>query len=590
MSSRVGVFICWCGTNIAGTVDVHHVVEQLKKLPEVAHAENYMYMCSDPGQDKVKAAIEGAGLNRLVVASCSPRMHENTFRKAAQSVGLNPYLVEIANIREQCSWVHQTQKGIATRKAYNIIKATVEKVVRNASLEAIRVPLTKRALVVGAGIAGISAALEMADAGYDTIVVERDSEAGGKVRYLSKTFPYHEDASAILIPKVEALVNHPNITFLPSSTVTGVTGYVGNFEVQIQANTPADADNVEPLTRTESVGALVVATGYDLYPVEKMAEYGAGKIPDVIDSMAFEGLLKESFASGTPVKRPSDGKSVGSVVFIQCSGSRDPENHKPYCSRICCLYTNKQARLFREQNPEGRAYVSFMDIRTDCKNTEEYCQTNIDEKGLVYIRGRVSKLWREGGKVGVWTADTLTNEKLELSADLVVLAQAVQPSEGYAQVSSTFRAGVDSNGFFQESHIKLRPVESSTRGVYLAGAGQYPKDITDSVAQAMATASKIQSLFANEELSQDPLVCRVDPDVCSACGLCVPICPYGAREVDDLALFSRVNEALCEGCGACVAVCPNKACQLKNDSMIQVVNEIEVFTAEEDEEGYCCSG
>ncbi len=590
--SRVGVFICWCGTNIAGTVDVHHVVEQLEKLPEVAHAENYMYMCSDPGQDKIKAAIEEKNLNRLVVASCSPRMHENTFRKAAQSVGLNPYLVEIANIREQCSWVHQTQKGVATRKAYNIIKATIEKVLRNASLEAIRVPLTKRAMVVGAGIAGISAALELADAGYDTVVVEREAEPGGKMRFLSKTFPYHEPAADILAPKVEAFRNHPSIAFHPSSTVTGVTGYVGNFEVEIQANAPepSEADNVEPLRRTETVGAIVVATGYDLYPVEKMAEYGSGRTPDVIDALTFEGLLAESFRSGEPVKRPSDGRPVQDVVFIQCSGSRDPEYHKPYCSRICCLYTNKQAQLFREQNPDGRAYVSFMDIRTDCKNTEEYCQQNIDESGIVYIRGRVSKVWREGDRVGVWTADTLTSEKLELEADLVVLAMAVEPSRGYEQVATTFRASVDSNGFFQESHIKLRPVESSTRGVYLAGAGQYPKDITDSVAQAMATASKIQSLFANEELSQDPLVCKVDPEVCSACGLCVPICPYTAREVDDLALFSRVNEALCEGCGACVAVCPNKACQLKNDSMVQVVNEIEVFTACVDEGDYSCTG
>jgi heterodisulfide reductase subunit A len=258
---------------------------------------------------------------------------------------------------------------------------------------------------------------------------------------------------------------------------------------------------------------------------------------------------------------------------------------------VCCLYTSKQARLLRERNPESRAIVSFMDMRTDCKGAEEYAQQNIEEAGIVYVRGRVSKLWRDGDRVTLWTADTLTGEKLEITADLVVLAQAIEPSEGYAEVSSLFRASVDQNGFFQESHIKLRPVESMTRGVYLAGAGQYPKDITDSVAQAMATASKIQSLFSAEELAQDPLVCRVDPDVCSACGLCVPICPYGAREVDGFAGFSRVNEALCQGCGACVAVCPNKACQLKNDSTVQVLNEIEVFTeSAAEEEALCACG
>lgn len=573
--NRIGVFICWCGSNIAGTVDVHRLAEELRRIPDVVHAENYMYMCSDPGQDRIKNAIRDKGVDRLIVASCSPRMHENTFRKAAASVGLNPFLVEIANVREQCSWVHQRDKAAATRKAFNIIRATLEKVRKNASLEAIRVPLTKRVLVVGAGIAGLSAALDLADAGYETVVVEREAELGGNARRLSKTFPYHEDARDILTPRVEAVQNHPNIRLYPSSRVTEVAGYVGNFEVKVETG---DGRQVP-----ETVGAIVVATGYRLYPVEAMAEYGGGRVPDVIDSLAFEDLLRESFASGAPVRRPSDGKAVGDVVFIQCSGSRDPENHKPYCSRICCLYTSKQARLFQERNPGGRAVVSYMDIRTDCKGTEEYCQRNIEEGGLVYVRGRVSKVWREGDRLALWTADTLTGEKLELSADLVVLAMAVEPSPGYEEVASLFRASVDQNGFFQESHIKLRPVESSTRGVYLAGAGQYPKDITDSVAQALATASKVQSLFANEELAQDPLVARVDPDICSACGLCVPICPYGARELDGWVRVSRVNEALCQGCGACVAVCPNKACQLKNDSPVQVIGEIEIFTEPEGE-------
>ncbi len=568
--SRIGVFICWCGSNIAGTVDVHEVVAELRKLPDVVHAENYMYMCSDPGQDRIKNAIQEKAIDRLVVASCSPRMHENTFRKAASAVGLNPYLVEIANVREQCSWVHQRDKATATKKALNIIRATMDKVRRNAALEAIRVPLTKRALVVGAGIAGISAALDLADAGYETVVVEREAAVGGRVRQLSKTFPYHEDARDILEPRIQALREHQNVRLYTGSRVTEVTGYVGNFEVAIATG---DADPVR-----ETVGGIVVATGYRLYPVEAMAEYGAGRVPDVIDALAFEGLLRQSMDSGEPVRRPSDGKAVQDVVFIQCSGSRDPEHHKPYCSRICCLYTSKQAALFQEQNPGGRATVSYMDIRTDCKNAEEYCQKNIEEGGLLYLRGRVSKVWREGDRVALWTADTLTGEKLEVEADLVVLAMAVEPSPGYAEVAALFRASVDQNGFFQESHIKLRPVESSTRGVYLAGASQYPKDITDSVAQALATASKVQSLFANEELAQDPLVARVDPDACSACGLCVPICPYGARELDERVRLSRVNEALCQGCGACVAVCPNKACQLKNGLVVQVLGEIEMFT------------
>jgi heterodisulfide reductase subunit A2 len=579
--SRIGVFLCWCGSNIAGTVDVDRVIAEVKALPEVVHAENYMYMCSDPGQERIKNAIREAGLDRVIVAACSPRMHETTFRRAAASVGLNPYLVEIANVREQCSWVHQKDKETATRKALSIIRAAMEKVKRNAGLAAIRVPLTKRALVVGAGIAGVSAALDLADAGYETVVVEREAEPGGKVRKLSRTFPYHEEAGALLAPRLAALAAHPNIRFLGESRVTRVEGYVGNFEVEISQRA------AEP--RVEKVGAIVLATGFELYPVSRMAEYGRGEVPDVVDALEFERLLTESFATGAPLVRPSDGRPVEDVVFIQCSGSRDPENHKPYCSRICCLYTAKQAKLFRERNPEGRAFVSYMDLRTDCKGTEEYCQRNIEEGGILYLRGRVSKLWREGDRLTLWTADTLSGQNLELSADLVVLAMAVEPSSGYAEIASLFRASVDQNGFFQESHIKLRPVESSTRGVYLAGAGQYPKDITDSVSQALAVASKIQSLFANEELSQDPLVAQVDPDACSLCGLCVPICPYGSRSLDSTAGFSRVNEALCQGCGACSAVCPNKACQLKNDSPVQVLGEIGIFTEAAGEEEARCA-
>ncbi len=573
MMEKIGVFVCWCGSNIAGSVNVERVAELARELPDVIHAENYMYMCSDPGQELIKAAIRDKGLNRVVVASCSPRMHEKTFRKAATYEGLNPFLVEIANVREQCSWVHQGDKDAATRKAFNIVKATIAKVRRNASLEEIRVPLTRRAMVVGAGITGLTAALELADAGYETVVVERDDQPGGKLRRLSKTFPYHETADAILLPRIEELKNHENITLYLGSKVTEVTGYVGNFEVKIETSQGEEAE--------EEIGALVVATGYDLYPVEKMSEYGGGKIANVVDSLTFEEMLKKSMESGEPVKRPSDGKPIESVMFIQCSGSRDPEHHKPYCSRVCCLYTSKQATLISEQNPGARAFVSFMDIRTDCKLTEEYSQQNTEELGIVYIRGRVSKVWDENGDVGIWTADTISDQRIEMKTDLVVLAMAVEPSKGYEEVSQLFRASTDTNGFFQESHIKLRPVESSTMGVYLAGAAQYPKDITDSVSQALATAGKIQSLFANDELTQDPLVCSVDPDLCSACGLCVPTCPYDAREVDRRAQFSRVNEALCQGCGACVAVCPNKSCGVKNDSPTQVLNQIDVLVEDE---------
>ena len=572
--NRIGVFVCWCGSNIAGTVDVRRLVEELRDIPDIAHAEHHLYLCSDPGQEQIRKSIGELSLDRVVVAACSPRMHELTFRRAAAGAGLNPYLVELANIREQCSWVHEGDGEAATRKALQLVLAALAKVKKNAALDAIRVPLTRRALVVGAGIAGISAALELADAGYETVVVEQAQELGGKTRLLSRTFPHHGDARDILSPRIKALKEHEKICLYTSSRVRAVEGYVGNFEVEITSEPEAPA----PRSFREKVGAVVLATGFDLYPMEEMPEYGAGAVPDVVDALAFEQMLRKSFEEDEPIRRPSDGKIVEDVVFIQCAGSRDPENHKAYCSRVCCHYTSKQARLFRERNPRGQAVVSFTDVRTDSKGMEEYCQKNIEEAELLYIRGQVSKLWRERERIVLWTADALTGQEIELDADLVVLASAAVPAAGCAEVANLFRAAVDQDGFFQESHVKLRPVESSTLGIYLAGACQYPRDITDSVDQARAAASKILSLFASEELMQGPLVAEVDPDLCSACELCVTLCPYEARESDSLAGYTRVHEVLCQGCGACIAACPNKACELKNDSAAQVIGEIEVFT------------
>ncbi|TLN18805.1 CoB--CoM heterodisulfide reductase iron-sulfur subunit A family protein, partial [bacterium] len=442
---RIGVFICWCGSNIAGTVNVNELVDLLLEVPGVAHAQNYMYMCSDPGQELIRNAIREKELNRVVVASCSPRMHEKTFRKAAHSVGLNPFLVEIANIREQCSWVHQGDKAAATQKAMNIILATIGKVRKNAALESIRVPLTRRALVVGAGVAGMTAAIELGEAGYETFLVERETEVGGKLRHLSKTFPFHESASEILKAKADALAKNENVRLMTNCELKDVTGYVGNFDVTLRSN--YDGSETK-----ERIGAIVLANGYDLYPVKAMGEYGAGEVEDVVDSLTFERLLKESMEAGAPVKRPSDGRAVESAVFIQCSGSRDPAHHKPYCSRVCCLYTSKQSKLLCQQNSGAKAIVSYMDIRTDIKLCEEYCQENIDSEGILYVRGRVSKLWREGDKVALWTADTLSGEKILIEADIVVLAQAIVPSRGSAELAQVVRASADQNGFLQESH------------------------------------------------------------------------------------------------------------------------------------------
>jgi len=327
----------------------------------------------------------------------------------------------------------------------------------------------------------------------------------------------------------------------------------------------------------EKVGAIVVATGYDLFPKEQLGEYGYGNIPDVIDGLTFERMLSSGGPTRGRILRPSDGRVPKELVFIQCVASRDPDRYMPYCSRICCMYTAKQAKVYKEQVPDGQPYIFYMDIRSDCKGYEEFLQKTIEEKGLLYLRGRVSRVFQDDGRVRVLGVDTLTGRMVEVAADMVVLATAIVPSQGVKDLAAKLRATVDRHGFLTEAHIKLYPVESSTKGIYLAGCGQSPKDISDTVSQASATASKIQALLSTDKLLQDPLIAFVDEGTCSGCGICVEICSYEAREMDARRGISVVHSALCQGCGACIAACPNFACELRNSTSGQVLKMMETF-------------
>jgi len=646
---RLGVFICHCGVNIAGTVDVKSVAAKMGEIEDVAHSTDYIYMCSEPGQQTIREAIREKGLEGVVVACCSPSMHENTFRKAVRSEGMNPYLCEIANIREQCSWVHQKEKEEATRKAGEIIQATLEKVGKNEMLEAIAVPITRRVLVIGGGIAGMTAALDLAEGGYEVVLVERDSSLGGHMAQLSRTFPDLDPAFDGLHAKALEVERHPKIGLCCHSELEEVKGYIGNFDLAIRKKatsvvrekctgcgicikhcpveyvssferglgmrkaidilSPGSVPNRPAIDRNrclffidqscrrceetcpegaiefgqqderfeEKVGAIVVATGYDLYPKEQLGEYGYGAIPDVIDGLAFERMLSPGGPTQGRIVRPSDGKTPKEVVFIQCVASRDPDRYMPYCSRVCCMYTAKHAKIYKNQVPDGQPYIFYMDIRSDSKGYEEFLQKTIEEEKLLYLRGRVARIYQDDGKVRILGTDTLTGKAVEVGADLVVLATAIVPSQGVKELAGKLRATVDRHGFLTEAHIKLYPVESSTKGIYLAGCGQGPKDISDTVSQASATASKIQALLSTDKLLQDPLIAFVEEGICSGCGICVEICPYEAREVEPHRGISVVHQALCQGCGACVASCPNFSCELRNASSGQVLDMIDTF-------------
>lgn len=636
---RTGVFVCHCGINIAGTVDVKKVAEELLKHPGVVHSEDYVYVCSDPGQNLIIDSIKEKKLDKVVVACCSPTLHETTFRNTSKSGGLNEFQCEIANIREQCSWVHKdTEK--ATEKAIKITKSAVERVQKNESLEPITVPVTRRALVIGGGIAGIQASLDLANSGFEVILVERYPSIGGHMIQLSETFPTLDCSQCILTPKMVEVSKHPKIKLLTYSEVQEVSGYVGNFKVKIlRKPTYVDPDKCNlcdectkvcpvlvpnefdlgltgrraiyipfpqaiPATYTldvkncpgllpiacgkcadvcepqaidydmkpeiieEDVGAIIVATGYDLYEKEKMAEYGYGRYADVLDGLQFERLCSASGPTMGKILRPSDHKEPKEVVFIQCVGSRDPEMHCAYCSKICCMYTVKHAMLYKHHVHDGQAYIFYIDIRSGGKGYEEFVQRAVEEDGVLYLRGKVSKIFEEKGKIKVWGVDTLSGKDVEIHADMVVLATAMRPSKGAEELAKKLKTAMDKDGFLSEAHPKLRPVESVSSGLFLAGAAQAPKDIPEAVAQASGAAAKAIAILSQERLHHAPIVAKVKPNLCTGCGMCVHVCPYDALSLKDGKV--EVNEVLCEGCGTCSATCLRAAIEVRNLTPLQI--------------------
>ncbi len=560
--ARIGVFVCHCGLNIAGTVDVDRVVAAMDDHPDVAFATDYQYMCSDPGQGLIQEAIAEQRLDGVVVAACSPAMHEATFRKAADAAGLNPYRVEIANIREQIAWPHQRAPQKATRKAVETVRTLVEKVRRNETLSPLSHPVTQRVLVVGGGIAGLTAALDVAEAGYPVNLVERSDHLGGKMSELAPLYLNFDPSPGLLAERIDAVTQHPLIEVHTSAEVTDFGGYIGNFTVEITTSAGPRADqSVE-----QSVGAVILATGFDLYPPGSVPEYAADRLPDVVDSLTFERMLKSG-----EIRRPSDGRVPQEVAWIQCVGSRSPQQHQPYCSKICCMGVAKQTIAYREAVPEGQAYVFYIDIRSQGRGYDEFVQRAMEEYDVVYLRGKASKITQQGDRPEVWAADTLTGRSMRMGADLVVLMMASVPSEGSRELGQLLRVGSDESGFFSEAHPKLRPVESLTTGVFLAGACQFPKDIPETVAQGSATAAKVLRLFSHDTMTQEPTVAYVVEELCSGCGGCIDVCPYQARELHPLREIATVNAALCQNCGACVVACPNKASRIHNWTPEQVL-------------------
>ena len=658
---KIGVFVCHCGSNIAATVDVKKVVEMALKEQGVVHAEDYPYMCSEAGQSRIAAAIAEKGLTGIVVCSCSPRMHEATFRKAAERAGLNPYMVEIANIREHCSWIHKDMAE-ATEKATILMRAAVAKVHLNAPLQAGESAVTKRALVIGGGIAGIQTAIDIADAGYKVDIVEKTPSIGGRMSQLDKTFPTLDCSACILTPKMVEAAAHENITIHTYSEVESVSGFVGNFTVDIRKkaryvdmnkctgcgvcqekcpskkslnefnrglntrsaiytpfaqaipNVPViDATACIKLKTgkcgicekfcqvgaidytqkdeiiTEKYGAIVVATGFDTIKLDNYGEYAYGQSKDVVTSLELERIMNAAGPTKGHLERLSDGKAPKEIVFIQCVGSRCSDDRgKPYCSKICCMYTAKHAMLIRDKYPDTNVTVFYIDVRTPGKNFDEFYRRAVEDYGVNYIKGQVGKVLPQAdGSLLVQGVDLLDQKQILKKADMVVLATAIEPNPDVRKIATMLTASIDTNNFLTEAHPKLRPVESPTAGVFLSGVCQGPKDIPETVAQAGAAAVKVIGLLAKDKLKTNPCTAQSDELLCNGCSTCANVCPYGAityetKLINDHGIredrrVAVVNSALCQGCGACTVACPSGAMDLQGFTNRQILAEVDAI-------------
>jgi heterodisulfide reductase subunit A len=588
-------------------------------------------------------------------------MHEPTFRKACAEAGLNPFMCEMANLREHCSWVHE--KGEATtEKAIDLVRILVEKVKYNHSLNEIKVPVTKTALVIGGGIAGIQASLDIANTGHKVILIEKDPSIGGHMSQLSETFPTLDCSQCILTPRMVEVAQHPNITLYTYAELESLEGFIGNFKAKIRRKSksldeklctgcglcttkcpvkkipsefneglgkrtaiyvpfPQAVPNKPVIDRKNctyyikgkckvceivcptgairfdqedqimevEIGAIVIATGFTVKQPDFFPEYGYGKYADVITGLQFERLASASGPTLGEIRRPSDGKVPEKIVFLACAGSRDPAKGIPYCSKICCMYIAKHAMLYQHKVHGGKSYVFYMDIRAGGKQYEEFVRRAIEDDGVNYVRGRVSRIYEKNGKLLVNGVDTLLNAMpVEIEADMVVLATAGVANEGAEELAQKLHISYDPYKFFAEAHPKLKPVETNTAGIFLAGACQAPRDIPESVAMASGAAVKVASLFSKDELTREPIIAVVNrqaPPVyssCVGCFLCLSACPYQAIEKEEIKnrngevikSIAKVNPGLCQGCGTCVAFCRTKSIDIQGYTNEQMYTEV----------------
>jgi heterodisulfide reductase subunit A len=580
---RIGVFVCHCGHNIAGYLDVPALVESARTLPHVVFAHDSLFTCSDAGLAEIRTAIAEHNLNRVVVASCTPRTHEPLFQAACQEGGLNRYLFEFVNIRDQCSWVHMNEGERATQKAQDLIRMGVAKAALLEPLEEVELAVQPAAAVIGGGIAGMTAARNLASRGFAVTLLEREPELGGMLRHLNTLYPTGAKASELVERQIAKVRDDPHIEVLTSAEVREARGYIGNYELMVHSKQFG-------MDLPVQAGVIIIATGAE--ELKPVGTYGYGSDPRVVTQQELEGLLSKNSLPLPDANRSAVPARAGAqspkptVVMIQCVGARD-ETHS-YCGRTCCLTAMKNAMLLKERDPETEVHVLYRDIEVHGTHFEDY-YAEARELGVIFSRYTPEEPPQVGAD-RVIVYDELLGMRLGIPYDLLVLSTPMVPRPGARQLAQMFKVPVDEYGFFLEAHVKLRPLDFATDGIYLCGSAHWPAHLDEAISQAYGAAARSATILSKEQIRASGVVAQVDEYLCRGCERCADVCEFGAIEFTELerkaSPFSipvqptnrkvaQVNPVMCKGCGACAVVCPTCAMQASHFSSEQVAAMIQ---------------
>ena len=632
---RIGVWVCECGGNIGDVVDVPRVSEQLKD--EVAYVREERYLCSAPSIEEIKGAVEKQNLDRVILACCTPNMHRETFKGNLEDVGLNPALLEMVNVREQCSWVHKDDHEGATMKTLDLIRGAIARAKESVALESKPMDVNPEVLVIGGGVAGITSSLRMAENGLKVHLVEKSPSIGGHMIQFPKVFPTLDCSQCILTPKMAQIKQSRNINLITYAEVSEVNGVPGDFDVKIRlkprgvdvdecigcgacsrvcpADAPSDYDEglgnrkaayipfpqsvpsvytidfdhcikcgactkvcpKECIDLEDSgreidlnVGAIILATGFELFDIGSLANYGYGKYPNVVTSLEMERILDVNGPTGSMVVIPETGREAKSVAYVLCAGSRDTEVGKAYCSRVCCLYALKQTQLLRDRGID--VWIHYIDIRASGRRYEEFYATTQD-KGAMFVKGKVTEIVPAGEQVLVRGEDMMINRMMENAVDLVVLCPPIVTSEDTLKLAEMLRVPVDEDQFVLERHPKLDPMATKRDGIFAAGAVVGPKDIQSTTAEAEGAAMKAVNFLSSERVIEPNKAYLAHPELCDGCGDCVDACPESAITLVDEKPI--INEIMCSGCGACIPACPQNALDQQGLSDAQLKSQIQ---------------